>query len=64
MLTPGLFARLGWVGVASATPAVLLGGGALFFAACLLYQHAFAAHAAQATAAAAMVGWAGIGGAH
>ncbi len=45
-----MFARMGWAGVAGATPRILLWGGAAFFAACLTFQFAFPAHAAEALA--------------
>lgn len=38
LLSPLLFERLGWRGVASATPKILLYGGSAFFAACIVYQ--------------------------
>jgi len=52
LVSPVLFDRLGWRGVAGATPRVLAYGGGLFFAACVAYQHLHGA-AAQAAAAAA-----------
>lgn len=50
-----MFDRMGWSGVAAATPAILLWGGAAFFTSCLVYQHVFATHAASAAAAVAAV---------
>lgn len=41
LLTPLLFSRLGWRGVAAATPLILTWGGGAFFAACIAYQHFF-----------------------
>lgn len=38
LLSPLLFERLGWRGVAGATPKILLYGGSAFFAACIVYQ--------------------------
>lgn len=38
LLSPLLFERLGWRGVANATPKILLYGGSAFFAACIVYQ--------------------------
>jgi AAA family ATP:ADP antiporter len=38
LLSPLLFERLGWRGVAGATPKILLYGGSAFFAACIAYQ--------------------------
>jgi ATP:ADP antiporter, AAA family len=55
LVSPVLFDRLGWRGVAGATPRVLAYGGGLFFVACIAYQHlhgAAAQAAAQAAAAA------------
>ncbi len=52
LLSPLLFERLGWRGVAGATPAILLWGGAVFFAACIAYQHTFGVTVAAGGAAA------------
>jgi len=38
LLSPLLFERLGWRGVAGATPKILLFGGSAFFCACIAYQ--------------------------
>lgn len=38
LLSPLLFERLGWRGVANATPTILLYGGSAFFLACIVYQ--------------------------
>lgn len=38
LLSPLLFERLGWRGVAGATPKILLYGGSAFFLACIVYQ--------------------------
>jgi AAA family ATP:ADP antiporter len=38
LLSPLLFERLGWRGVANATPKILLYGGSAFFVACITYQ--------------------------
>lgn len=49
ILSPAMFARMGWKEVAAATPQVLLVGGAAFFAACIAYKSWVAgAHAALA----------------
>ena len=49
ILSPAMFARMGWKEVAAATPQVLLVGGALFFAACIAFQTwSGGAHAALA----------------
>ncbi|GBF96975.1 hypothetical protein Rsub_09772 [Raphidocelis subcapitata] len=54
LASPLLFERLGWRGVAGATPKILLYGGSAFFGAAIAYQHFFArAHAAAAAAGAA-----------
>jgi AAA family ATP:ADP antiporter len=53
LLSPLLFERWGWRGVANATPNMLLFGGTVFFLACIVYQHLFGAAAAAAGAAAA-----------
>eukprot|EP00775_Hariotina_reticulata_P001387 gene1387-1727_t len=53
LLSPLLFERWGWRGVANATPNMLLLGGTVFFSACIAYQHLFGATAAAAGAAAA-----------
>lgn len=37
-----MFERMGWKGVAGATPLLLLWGGMFFFAACMIYQLSFA----------------------
>jgi hypothetical protein len=42
VLSPAMFERMGWKGVAGATPLLLLWGGLFFFAACITYQFAFA----------------------
>jgi AAA family ATP:ADP antiporter len=52
LLSPLFFERLGWRGVASATPQILLYGGTAFFAACLAYQCWFGGAATAATAGA------------
>jgi len=62
LASPLLFERLGWRGVASATPQILLYGGSAFFGACIAYQHCFgaaavAAVASGATAATMAGGW-------
>ena len=49
--TPAMFDKLGWAGVASATPSILLWGGVAFFATCIVYQLGFAGHAAEVAAA-------------
>ncbi|KIZ04926.1 ADP,ATP carrier protein 1 [Monoraphidium neglectum] len=51
LISPILFERLGWRGVASTTPQILLFGGTLFFAAAIAYQHWFGSAAAAAAAA-------------
>lgn len=38
VLSPTMFARLGWAGVAAATPQILLYGGGIFFAVSMAYQ--------------------------
>jgi ATP/ADP translocase len=38
LLSPLLFERMGWHGVAISTPRILLYGGSAFFAACIAYQ--------------------------
>ncbi|MEW5316861.1 MAG: hypothetical protein WDW38_008205 [Sanguina aurantia] len=38
VMSPALFERMGWKGVAAATPQVLLWGGGVFFASCIGYQ--------------------------
>ncbi len=40
LASPLLFQRLGWAGVAGATPTILAWGGGTFFAVCLAYQAA------------------------
>ena len=45
--TPAMFDKMGWAGVASATPSILLWGGVAFFATCIAYQLGFASHAAD-----------------
>ncbi|EFJ49850.1 hypothetical protein VOLCADRAFT_89266 [Volvox carteri f. nagariensis] len=42
VLSPTMFERLGWAGVASATPKILLYGGGLFFATAMVYQFVLA----------------------
>ena len=42
ILSPTLFERMGWKGVASTTPWVLLWGGLAFFISCMAYQLTFA----------------------
>jgi AAA family ATP:ADP antiporter len=37
-----MFERMGWKGVAGATPLLLLWGGMFFFTACMVYQISFA----------------------
>jgi len=49
--TPAMFDKMGWAGVASATPSILLWGGVMFFATCIGYQFGFASHAAEVAAA-------------
>jgi AAA family ATP:ADP antiporter len=56
LVSPVLFDRLGWRGVAGATPRVLAYGGGLFFVACIAYQQLHGAAAAQAAAVAAAAG--------
>jgi AAA family ATP:ADP antiporter len=51
IVSPVLFDRLGWRGVANATPQILLFGGTFFFAAAVAYQHWFGSAAAAAAAA-------------
>ncbi|KAI8467681.1 MAG: TLC ATP/ADP transporter-domain-containing protein [Monoraphidium minutum] len=51
LLSPVLFDRLGWRGVAGATPRILLVGGTAFFAAAAGYQYHHGAAAAAAAAA-------------
>jgi ATP/ADP translocase len=53
LLSPLLFERWGWRGVANCTPNMLLWGGSAFFAACIVYQHLFGAAVAAGGAAAA-----------
>jgi hypothetical protein len=53
LLSPLLFERWGWRGVANTTPNMLLWGGSAFFAACIAYQHLFGATVAAGGAAAA-----------
>jgi AAA family ATP:ADP antiporter len=53
LLSPLLFERLGWRGVASTTPTILLYGGSAFFLACIAYQHLYGATVAASGAAAA-----------
>ncbi|WIA19646.1 hypothetical protein OEZ85_005580 [Tetradesmus obliquus] len=53
LLSPLLFERWGWRGVANTTPNMLLWGGSAFFAACITYQHLFGAAVAAGGAAAA-----------
>jgi len=48
--TPAMFDKMGWAGVASATPSILLWGGVAFFATCIAYQLGFAGHAAEVAA--------------
>lgn len=50
VLSPAIFERFGWRGVASITPQVLLGCGSSFLATCAVYQLAFANSAAAAAA--------------
>lgn len=38
VLSPTMFDRLGWSGVAAATPQILLYGGGIFFAVAMAYQ--------------------------
>ncbi|GBF96995.1 hypothetical protein Rsub_09792 [Raphidocelis subcapitata] len=60
LASPLLFERLGWRGVASATPQILLYGGSAFFLACFAYQWQFGAAAAAAAGAGAAVPAAGV----
>jgi hypothetical protein len=53
LLSPLLFERWGWRGVANCTPNMLLWGGSAFFLACIAYQHMFGAAVAAGGAAAA-----------
>jgi ATP/ADP translocase len=41
VLSPAMFERMGWKGVAGATPIILLWGGVAFFSACMGYQYFF-----------------------
>lgn len=38
LMSPLLFERLGWRGVANTTPTILLYGGSAFFVGCIAYQ--------------------------
>ncbi|PNW69913.1 hypothetical protein CHLRE_17g697950v5 [Chlamydomonas reinhardtii] len=53
VLSPTMFERLGWAGVAAATPQILLYGGGAFFAVAMAYQFVMAPAAAAATASGA-----------
>lgn len=53
LLSPLLFERWGWRGVANATPNIFLFGGSAFFVMCIAYQHLFGAAVAGGGAAAA-----------
>lgn len=53
LLSPLLFDRWGWRGVANATPNIFLFGGSAFFVTCIAYQQMFGAAAAAGGAAAA-----------
>ncbi|GIL72365.1 hypothetical protein Vretimale_4143 [Volvox reticuliferus] len=54
VLSPTMFERMGWAGVAAATPKILLYGGGLFFATAMVYQFALAPTASAAASAASM----------
>ncbi|GLC36053.1 hypothetical protein PLESTF_001253400 [Pleodorina starrii] len=54
VLSPTMFDRLGWAGVAAATPQILLYGGGLFFATAMVYQFVLAPTASAAASAAGM----------
>lgn len=53
LLSPLLFDRWGWRGVANATPNIFLFGGSAFFITCIVYQHFFGAAVAAGGATAA-----------
>ncbi|GFR40475.1 hypothetical protein Agub_g1031, partial [Astrephomene gubernaculifera] len=58
VLSPTMFERMGWSGVAAATPQILLYGGGFFFASAIAYQFLLtpgASTAAVATAASTAV---------
>ena len=63
IVSPALFTHLGWRGVASATPKILLWGGVAFFAACLLYQYQHLVLGAGGAAAGALTAMGGSSGA-
>ncbi|GIL43656.1 hypothetical protein Vafri_1319 [Volvox africanus] len=54
VLSPTMFERMGWAGVAAATPKILLYGGGLFFATAMVYQFVLGSTASAATSAAGM----------
>jgi hypothetical protein len=62
VLSPALFARMGWKGVAGATPRVLLVGGVAFFSACIVFQFAIANSAAGSEIAKSERGGGWMGG--
>lgn len=50
LISPILFEKLGWKGVANATPQILLWGGGVFFIGCILFQNSFGTLGAAALA--------------
>ncbi|GLI68678.1 hypothetical protein VaNZ11_013164 [Volvox africanus] len=52
VLSPTMFERMGWAGVAAATPKILLYGGGLFFATAMVYQFLLSPTASAAASAA------------